>query len=644
MRDLVTGVGSRVRRHELLGGRAAALLPRLRLAAPEQVGTAGTWAAALLLALVTWRVWPVPGVHPTAGLDSSWRIALHLAATHRLHFGHDVVFTYGPLGFLVEPLTVEATTGALSIAFSLALWLALTAAVLSAARRAFATPVALAVAYLALCLPVQVGDILVVLAFFITVRTLEREQVPRSPLLVVGGGVYAGLAALVKLNNGVVVLVLLALAAWRLRPGRLASEALLLGSFGASAVAFWLFTGNPLGGLPGWVEATAHVFGGYTQTMATDNHARLAQAVWAACLLLVAIALLALHLRRSRPALWLAAVVYTAAFLKEGFVRHDGHDLTFFGAFGVGLVAIAWEDRRARRLALATLLATICAVLATPDVHLRDLFRPVASASQALDDARLVAVPSRLDGAIASSRAAVRKEYALDPRILASLRGRTVDVVPLETAAVWAYGLRWRPEPVLQDYAAYDGYLDRANAGAILRRGADRILLQLLWPVTDGTHPLLEAPATVLARVCHYRMLQAVGTWAVLARGPNRCGIPERLGSATARAGHAVSVPAPPRSDELVYARIRLRHPFVDRVAALLFKPFQLPDIVLGSVRYRFVAASAANPLVLRLPAAHDLPEAYKRSVDYRHFTLLDVPSPFEVEFFAVRLERRAPR
>src|SRR5207247_3021655 len=57
-------------------------------------------------------------------------------------------------------------------------------------------------------------------------------------------------------------------------PGRLASEALLLGSCAVSAAAFWLLTGNPLGGLPRWLEATGHVFTGYTQTMATRSEER----------------------------------------------------------------------------------------------------------------------------------------------------------------------------------------------------------------------------------------------------------------------------------------------------------------------------------------------------------------------------------
>src|SRR5437868_9859385 len=112
------------------------------------------WLAPLLLALFTWRIWPVDGLRPLPGLDGSWKIGLHLAAVHGLVFGREVIFTYGPLGFLTQPLAVDTLTGALSIAFSLLAWFALAAAVLAAARRGFPTAAALVLTYLVLTLPI----------------------------------------------------------------------------------------------------------------------------------------------------------------------------------------------------------------------------------------------------------------------------------------------------------------------------------------------------------------------------------------------------------------------------------------------------------------------------------------------------------
>jgi hypothetical protein len=572
----------------------------------------------------------------------TWGLALHLAARTGLVFGRDVVFPYGPLGFLSQPLAADPLTGPLSIAFSLAVWVTLAGAVFAAARRVFSAWAAFLLSYVVLCLPVQVADALVVLAFFGVIWALEREPAPGSKLWVVGAGVYGGVVALVKLNNGVATLALLTLAAWRLRPGRFAGEAILFGSFGVTTSALWLLTGNPIGVLPHWLDAMTHVASGYQQTMALDSRARLPQYVWAFGLLLAGSALLALHLGRRRPALWLAALVYVGALLKEGFVRHDGHDLTFFAGFGVGVLAFRWSGRRERLLAAATVLVAAGAVIATPEVRFGDVFRPAASTSAALDDLRLVVDPSRLHAEISAARAKVREQLDVSPQLLPLLRGRTVDVVPVEGDAAWAYGLHWRPPPVIQDVTAFDAYLDRLNAAAVARRGPDRILQHLWCACVDLTHPLLEAPATALARLCHYSELRSVGDWAVLARTANRCGTPRKLGSLTAAVGRPVPVPAAPHADELVYARVTLARPLAQRVEETVLKPIHLPHIVLGSVAYRFVSASAHDPLVLRLPATSGVSPWFGGRVDYANFTLQNVPSPFKVDFYAVPLRGHA--
>ncbi|AEE13958.1 hypothetical protein Thena_0311 [Thermodesulfobium narugense DSM 14796] len=38
-----------------------------------------------------------------SGLDPSWQFAMNYAFEHRLIFGKDIIFTYGPLGFLATP-------------------------------------------------------------------------------------------------------------------------------------------------------------------------------------------------------------------------------------------------------------------------------------------------------------------------------------------------------------------------------------------------------------------------------------------------------------------------------------------------------------------------------------------------------------
>ena len=96
---------------------------------------------------------------------------------------------------------------------------AVVAVVLLAARRAFPWPIAIAVTYLATALPGLLADHLVVLVLFGCVWALVRDDPPAQRWLVPLGGAIAAFQLLVKLNGGVVVLILLALTVWRLRPG-----------------------------------------------------------------------------------------------------------------------------------------------------------------------------------------------------------------------------------------------------------------------------------------------------------------------------------------------------------------------------------------------------------------------------------------
>ena len=66
-------------------------------------GTAPIWPpifTALLISLVCLTV-QTPA--PDLGVDASWLPVLQWAHEHGLQFGTDVVFTYGPLGYLLAP-------------------------------------------------------------------------------------------------------------------------------------------------------------------------------------------------------------------------------------------------------------------------------------------------------------------------------------------------------------------------------------------------------------------------------------------------------------------------------------------------------------------------------------------------------------
>ena len=589
---------------------------------------------ALLVALVTWEV---PEIVPRTGFDNSWQLALNLAADHGLDYGRDVVFTYGPLGFLSQPLIVPALTGGAGFAYALVAQVVLAAVVLAATSRVYGWLGGTLLTFLAIGLPLLLSDVVAYVAFFAAVWLLEREDPPRARWLLPLFGAAAAFELLVKLNSGLLCVVLFALVAWRLPPRRVRAELVLAASFALSVFLLWLATGNPPAALPGWLGDSRHIVSGYTDAVASDAPGRRSALVYAALLVAAAAVLLVPRLRRlprSRAVpLLLVAVVYAFAYVKGGFVREDLHALNFFGAFGVGVLAFAWRGV-ARWAAVGLVVGAAAATVTTPEVSLRELYQPVAHLRIAAKEARDAVDGGSRTRDEAAARALARSQLAIPARDLRLLRGHTVDVVPYETSAIWAYRLRWRPEPLLQWYTAFDGYLDRMNASALVRHGAERILRQR-GPTVDSKVAAFEAPATYLALVCHYRELAADGSWEVLARTRDRCGTPQVIATVEGDAGKPVAVPHAPRADEIVYARIRFPRSVVDRLESVLFKPLSLPTIQLGGT-FRFVPATAGGPLVMRMPASGGLSPLFGGFNEYEWFQLGHVPSPFTVEFTAL--------
>src|SRR3989442_11285569 len=91
-----------------------------------------------LAVVLTWVAWPVSSLaHPRSFQTDSWPTALHLAAAHHFHWGSDIDYTYGPLGFLRFPVAYFAPTMRLSLIYTALTVFALSFSLLYALRREY---------------------------------------------------------------------------------------------------------------------------------------------------------------------------------------------------------------------------------------------------------------------------------------------------------------------------------------------------------------------------------------------------------------------------------------------------------------------------------------------------------------------------
>jgi hypothetical protein len=146
-----------------------------------------------------------------------------------------------------------------------------------------------------------------------------------------------------------------------------------------------------------------------------------------------------------------------------------------------------------------------------------------------------------------------------------------------------------------------------------------------------------------------YREVLGAPGWQVLARATPRCGPERPISSVTADAGERITVPAAPRPNDLVLARVQVHVPLLERLRSAAFKPAAVPLLYFGpELLYRVPAAVARGPLLMRTPAAgigwsdhvaagpNEPLQPYR--VDWDSLAISDLASPVRVDFVAVSL------
>jgi hypothetical protein len=566
-----------------------------------------SWALGVIVALLGWRV----GFHPPwPGVDPSWTAGLAMATKEGLHFGTQVVFTYGPLGFLDGSIVWYGDLGVLAFLYSAALYVGFSVALVWALRRSLPIVPSVLIAFLIVALlPLLEQSILV--AVIVCLGVLERERSQRIiNVLVVGGASFAALEALAKLSTGpIVVLVFLVAvigvgARWWQVLGFLAL-------LGAEILLLWLVAGQSLSTIPDFLANTWQVVSGYSAAMITQGLATWKVALATLAAAIVTIGLVAASAQagyRDRRARWAAtALMGIAAFavFKQGVVRADlGHLNGFFSTASVLWIAIPWGRARWQWLLAGSAVIAAMGVPARP-TGLPTHLNAIANVRYATDQFRTLVSGSRRAKLINDGRFALVIGYNLDPQMLDDLRGHTVAIEPWETAVAWAYQLDWDPLPIFQNYQAYTSRLDEVNATAVESpSGPDRILRENELRVsptgdTDDRYPGWDPPAQARAILCNFVPLRTSTRWQVLGRTSNRCSSPQLIRSVDASSSTTVPVPEPGRN-EVVFVRIYgAGVSGLERLSTLLLHARTRRVIVNGAQSYRLIPGTASDGLLL---------------------------------------------
>ncbi|MEO8594149.1 MAG: hypothetical protein ABI759_12585 [Candidatus Solibacter sp.] len=421
------------------------------------------------------RYWPMG-----RDVDSTWRFALNFAAAHGLLAGRDIVFTYGPLGYLVFPEDMGGNLIA-GLTFQTILWAVMAAILFDLFFRAGLRVRNLALFVICFALAVPLfwfnfggGENLVLAGAFLLI-VLYRQR--GSGLRYAAALVMIGLLPLLKLTAGMVGFAALAgfAAARMLEQGRkalplVAATAILPA---AVAVALCLASLRSAATFLSYLSGSGELTSGYSAAMSVPGPPLELWAALAAAALLGLLLYWQASLAMARFYALLLAIPLFVSF-KHGFVRQDMHVINYFcfAALAAALLALGASLER-RKLPCLALFLLIPLTLYFSRVPALGLIPPVAEMA-GLGTAHMLAnaIPfHELRARLASAPNDYPAAQRLEPEMVALIGNAPVASLSIVYTNLAIAGLNVQLYPVVQRYSAYTPELDGRNAAWIRDRG-----------------------------------------------------------------------------------------------------------------------------------------------------------------------------
>jgi hypothetical protein len=468
----------------------------------SQVGRV-TWPACFTLVFLSAFV--LSGTQqPPLELDPSWHAALEYATEHRLQFGTQIVFTFGPLGFLTTRTSLGRLVAA-RVAFAF-FWSALVSFAATAVARRLPGWVRYAfIAWLAIFTLSEGFDqvALFVMAYgalvLLTGATRQRWQ---TPILMFAFVVLS----LIKLTFFTAAAASLALGvACALRQRKILRAAVLVLAPPVGFIALWMALGQSASHLIPWFRNALELESGYSAAM---NLAPKTAVLWAG---LAAMALFALAILLKAAtmqsgfvswAILITITQYVFVAWKEGFTRSgDWHTFVFlwFLPLGVAFCFLetgsgAGEISRWRGLEVI-FGASIALCLAAAHFQLsgfawRQLIHwPLRTTRNA--GAIVTIVRGHTGDLYRESRDTTRRSMLMLDHAKDVIGSESVDAMNYLLLAPIANSMNYQPRPIIQGFVAYTPALQQLNAGHFLGAARPHFVL-LCHEATDGRFPTLE--------------------------------------------------------------------------------------------------------------------------------------------------------
>ena len=546
----------------------------------------------------------------SSGSESSWRAGLSMASIRNMQFGKDIVFTYGPLGFLNVPCFTEYNTWLISAFFVLFLRLLLLVLIFILIKKYqlnILDYLVLAVVLYFALQRVKNEYLLYFIILSLVYLIITNDRFKKHQLLLCFPiCFFMAVLSLFKFTGffgSVYLLVFLSI--YFAYNKKYKSILLAAGIYSSSIILLLFLAGQKIVNFPLFLLSGYKMSSGYNSGMSIsgpDGELLIGMLVIGLIFFIV----LDSFLKKNKDLILFVLINAAYIFLsfKHGFVRQDAHVYIFFTNMLLVLLITAFALKSESRVILqhssfilmVVLIGLIFshykAVLIPKVKRGYDNIYSAVSLIKASDDERAQRINRNKDR--------IKKSYSLDDMTVNYISDKSMDVLQKEISIAYAYDFNWCPRPVFQTYGAYTHELDVLNARHFEGDDSPEVLLYDLGTI-DFRYHLFDTPATFRTILDNYKsVLIDKGFLLLEKRDTPYLSIVEEISTIDVNIGETINIPK--SEDGFVFARIYMDYSLLGKFANILYKtPYMI--IVLKSeekeYEHRFIISTAENGIFL---------------------------------------------
>jgi hypothetical protein len=459
-----------------------------------------------LLVYIFIAAFPVRMYPITTGLDPSWVIAINYFVAKHIIFGKDVVWAYGPLGFLVCPVNISSNM-IVAVIFQLSLWVIFSGLMTYLfLKKTFSLLQLFLFAGVASAFSYFIRNDYFI-AFLILFLLCLSWFFKRWYAVYILALLLSVLLWFIKFSSAGLSLAAVALF---ILVTLFKDRRKALGAAGLAGVGIpLLFVLGYLFYNPSWGDMLSYLRGAYEisagYNVALSITGRNIELILALIVAWFYVLLMFLLYKAKEESFYLSLVFTVPLFVvfKHGFVRQDKHAVIFFSFMLLvyGLIFLFTQSSKVikKGIFLIMIPAVVSWFFACNYYYPPPEMLNRVTGIPALKKMISVIKYTRTQEALNLDSYRNLQANKLPEYFLSKIGTKRIDIFPWEGSYVAANDLNYAPAPMFHSYLAYRPYLDFLNARHLENPSTAPELILMEWKAIDGRHPLMDAPAMWLS-------------------------------------------------------------------------------------------------------------------------------------------------